>query len=293
MINCYFTNLENITIYELKKAQRSIKAAVAWINFDIYGEIFCELIQRGVKIKILLNDDGNNNKYMHHIHSLNNLGADIKLVRFDGIMHHKFCVIDKCICMFGSFNWTYNANARNIEDINICDDVQCVNAYLLEFKSLWELTPSDIGLLRNAQICCKCKSPIVNILFMEPEGDYQTKIDVLQQCGCNQKMVFTDYFDAGVYNNYQAVIHQFEDDICYAQQSNDEILYHQIVTQQDFMIANYLSMVRSNRMGLPIIHAVGVKTWKWWDKHNGEYVYKIIWKERGTDGYINNEYDIQ
>lgn len=293
MINCYFTNLEKITICELKKAQRSIKAAVAWINFNIYGEAFCELIKRGVKIQILLNYDGNNHKYMDHIHSLNNLGADIRLVRFGGIMHHKFCVIDNCICMFGSFNWTYSANVRNIEDINICNDVQCVSTYLLEFESLWKLTPSDIRLLRNPQICCKCKSPIVNILFMEPEGKYQTKIDVLQQCGCNQKIVFTDYFDAGVYKNYQAVINQFKNAISYALQSNNESLYHQIVAKQDFEIANYLSMVRSNRMGLPIIHAVGVKTWKWLDKHNGEYVYEIIWKERGTDSYIDNEYDIQ
>lgn len=71
-------------------------------------------------------------------------------------------------------------------------------------------------------------------------------------------------------------IYIFEDDICYAQQSDDEISYHQLVAQQDFVVANYLSMVRANRMGLPIIHAVGVKTWKWRDKHDEEYVYKII-----------------
>lgn len=45
-------------------------------------------------------------------------------------------------------------------------------------------------------------------------------------------------------------------------------------------------------MGLPIIHAVGVKTWKWLDKHDGELVYKIIWKERGTERYIEDEYEI-
>ncbi len=63
--------------------------------------------------------------------------------------------------------------------------------------------------------------------------------------------------------------------------------------QQDFAIANYLSLVRTNRMGLPIIHAVGVKSWEWYDKHNGDFVYKIIWKERGTEQYVENEYPIE
>lgn len=51
------------------------------------------------------------------------------------------------------------------------------------------------------------------------------------------------------------------------------------------MMVKYLNM-------LPIIHAVGVKTWKWLDKHDGELVYKIIWKERGTERYIEDEYEI-
>ena len=72
----------------------------------------------------------------------------------------------------------------------------------------------------------------------------------------------------------------------------DEISYHQLIAQQDFVVANYLSLVRHNRMGMPIIHAVGVKTWKWFDKHEGEYIYRIIWKERGTSTYIRDEYEI-
>lgn len=65
-----------------------------------------------------------------------------------------------------------------------------------------------------------------------------------------------------------------------------------IIIQEDFTVANYLSNFRNNRMGLPIIHAVGVKTWEWFDKHDGKWIYKIIWKERGTEGYIYDEYEI-
>lgn len=106
MVECFFTNLEDIVISELMKAQNSIKAAVSWINFNHYGSVFETLLNQGIEIKILLNNDGINQRYMDCIQSLNNKGAKIRLVSFSGIMHHKFCVIDKKLCMYGSFNWT-------------------------------------------------------------------------------------------------------------------------------------------------------------------------------------------
>lgn len=293
MIRCYFTNLEDVAISELKKAKKSIKAAVAWINFSIYGELLKELLNRNIKIKILLNNDGVNQRYLNDIQYLNSIGANIRLVNFTGIMHHKFCIIDKQICMFGSFNWTQNANIRNIEDLNICDEPSFVNNYLLEFKALWDLSKTDIKLLRNPQRCEVCQNPIINILFMEQEGYNETKIDVMQQCECGQRIVYTDFYDISVYNNYLAAVDKFDDDIAMAQQSGDEILYYQLVAQRDFVIANYLSIVRANRMGLPIIHAVGVKSWEWYNKHEGDFVYKIIWKERGTEQYVEDGYPIE
>ena len=95
MTECFFTNLENIAISNLKEARKSIRAAVAWINFRHYGDVFDELLDKNVKIKILLNNDGINQRYMEDIQYLNSRGAEIRLVNFSGIMHHKFCVIDK------------------------------------------------------------------------------------------------------------------------------------------------------------------------------------------------------
>lgn len=293
MIRCYFTNLEDIAISELKKAKKSIKAAVAWINFRIYGELLEELLNRNIKVKILLNNDAVNRRYLNDIQYLNSIGANIKLVNFTGIMHHKFCIIDKQICMFGSFNWTQNANIRNIEDLNICDEPFFVNNYLREFKALGALRKTDIKLLRNPQRCEVCQNPIINILFMEQEGYNKTKIYVMQRCECGQKIVYADFYDISVYNNYLAAVDKFDDDIAMAQQRGDEILYYQFVAKRDFVIADYLSLVRANRMDLPIIHAVGVKSWECYNKHEGDFVYKIIWKERGTEQYVDDEYPIE
>lgn len=48
---------------------------MAWINFSIYGELLKELLDRNVKIKILLNNDGINQRYLNDIQYLNNIGA--------------------------------------------------------------------------------------------------------------------------------------------------------------------------------------------------------------------------
>lgn len=164
--------------------------------------------------------------------------------------------------------------------------------YLLEFKALWELSKFHIKSLRNPMKCVTCVLPLLNIMFMEQEGYYQTKIDVIQQCSCGQHTIYTDYFDASVYNNYLGAIEQFDDSIEDAQQSGNEIFYNQLVSQQDFTICSYLATVRNNRMGCPIIHAVGVKAWRNFYKDDGEWYYKIIWKERGTESYIEDQYAI-
>lgn len=216
MVRCYFSNIENVAISVLKNTQKSIKAAVAWINFSNYGGLLKELLDRNVKIKILLNNDDINQQYLNDIQYLNSIGAKISLVNFTGIMHHKFCIIEKQICMFGSCNWTQSANIRNIEDLNICDEVTFVNSYLLEFKALWDLSKTDIRLLRNPQHCEVCHNQIINILFMEQEGNNETRIDVMRQCGCGQRIVYTDFYDISVYNNYLAAVDEFDDDIAMA-----------------------------------------------------------------------------
>ena len=292
MVRCYFANLQNITMSELNSATKSIKACVAWINFSCYESMFCNLLSRGVEIEIIVNDDDNNRKYINTIQQLNALGAKIKLFRASGIMHHKFCIIDNCRCMFGSFNWSYNADTRNIEDLNVTDDILAVNNYRLEFEAIWNLTKEDLRILRKPQLCKSCKRPILNVLFMQQDGYYNTKVEVMQICDCKQDIVVTENFDISFYNNYSELCHYFEDQLIEAQQNNDVVTYNEITSQQDFSIANYLTLVRENRMGCPIIHAVGIKAWRWITKDEGEYYYKMIWKERNTSSYIKDEYDI-
>lgn len=292
MINCYFENLEDIVISNLAQTEKDVKIAVAWINFNIYGMVISSLIDRGIHVEILLQDDITNHKYDSIITKMNEKGAEIRFVNFRGIMHHKFCIIDTKLCLFGSFNWTQNANIRNIEDLNICDDPQLIYNYNTEFNALWELSKSDIAILRNPVRCTRCRTPLVNVLLMEQAGDDKTKIIILKICDCNQQKVFEDYYDIQVYNNYVGFIECFNEQLAEAQAYNNVMAYNKILAQMDFTLSCYLSNFRNNRMGFNIIHAVGFKEWKWFDKHNGEFVYQIKWKERFTNSYIKDIYEI-
>lgn len=90
--------------------------------------------------------------------------------------------------------------------MNICDELQLIYNYKTEFKALWELSKSDIALLRNPERCKECGDPLVNVILMEQEGYNQTEIRVLQICGCSQREVFRDYYDIQVYNSYVGLI---------------------------------------------------------------------------------------
>ena len=56
MINVYVDDLENVVKGRLLSAKEDIKICVAWINFNVYGEIFKQLLYRDVTVKIILNN---------------------------------------------------------------------------------------------------------------------------------------------------------------------------------------------------------------------------------------------
>lgn len=89
MTKCFFSNLQKITIAELRNAKQSVCIAVAWINFDIYFPVFAELLSQGICVQIIINDDANIARYRNQIENLILQGAKITLINAIGIMHHK------------------------------------------------------------------------------------------------------------------------------------------------------------------------------------------------------------
>ncbi|MGH9784236.1 MAG: phospholipase D-like domain-containing protein [Terriglobia bacterium] len=52
-------------------------------------------------------------------------------------MHHKFAVLDSRIVLTGSYNWTTESDAENLENLLILREPAQVQQYQEEFEALW------------------------------------------------------------------------------------------------------------------------------------------------------------
>lgn len=92
--------------------------------------------ERGIKIRVLLDRTQASNRNSKH-NFLKNKGIDVRTM--GTTMHHKFAVIDDKILITGSYNWTANAEARNVENILfIRNSPNLTSQYKEQFEELWE-----------------------------------------------------------------------------------------------------------------------------------------------------------
>lgn len=122
----------------LDSAQREVNIAMAWFtSSELFGSII-SCIERGVKVHLVLLDNPIN--FMEYAPDFNmfiEAGGILKIAHpEDGFMHHKFCVIDDTYVITGSYNWTYYAEKRNIENVIITDSKDVVTQYNAEFQRL-------------------------------------------------------------------------------------------------------------------------------------------------------------
>jgi hypothetical protein len=138
MEQAYFSGIRSKIIPYLDDAQDTVRVAMAWFTS---GELFNALlrcIRRNVEVELILLDNAIN--YMDYAPDFNQFidaGGKLRIAGSSvGFMHHKFCIVDNRIAITGSYNWTYYAETRNIENIVITDNRDIVNLYTSEFLRL-------------------------------------------------------------------------------------------------------------------------------------------------------------
>ncbi len=107
------------------------------VTNNVLSEAIREVYKRGVKVRIVT-DDVCCKMLGSDIYKLAALGIQIKTdnhVRNQ--MHHKYAVIDNCVLLTGSFNWTAKAVNQNQENILILEDKGMANRYTDEFNRMW------------------------------------------------------------------------------------------------------------------------------------------------------------
>ncbi|WP_417882369.1 phospholipase D-like domain-containing protein [Xanthomarina gelatinilytica] len=110
----YFENIRERIIETLDNCEFELKIAVAWFTDTKLLSKVEELSRKGVKVKIIIDDDHINQKQLFEDLYYNE--AEIFLSK--KLMHNKFCVIDGKTVINGSYNWTYSASS-NEENINV------------------------------------------------------------------------------------------------------------------------------------------------------------------------------
>ena len=142
MEKAYFNNIRSEIIPFLKQAKEKVRVAMAWFTSSELFEELLNCLSRKIQVELVLLDNPTN--FMEFAPDFNRFisaGGVFRLATPEnGFMHHKFCIIDDFIVITGSYNWTYNAENRNIENIVISDTPSVIEEYKREFSRLIDLT---------------------------------------------------------------------------------------------------------------------------------------------------------
>lgn len=141
MEQAFFSQIRSNIIPYLDHAKEEVIIAMAWFTSAELFDALLSCLKRKVSVKLVLLDNAIN--YMYYAPDFNefiNAGGVLRIADSSvGFMHHKFCVIDDKIAITGSYNWTYYAETRNIENIVITDNPDIVNRFSTEFERLANL----------------------------------------------------------------------------------------------------------------------------------------------------------
>lgn len=142
----------------LNGSKKELTAAVAWFTDQSIFSALNLAIARGVKLRLLTQEDEINCMAPFDLGKLAKKGAQIWLwdPAVKGTMHHKFLVVDSRIVMVGSYNWTNYAANRNRENANFFDGTEApVKDYLEVFDEMCQqarihpLSPGITGIFHS------------------------------------------------------------------------------------------------------------------------------------------------
>lgn len=133
----YFKHISKQILDNTSTVSESLQIAVAWFTNDNIFNHLLVLLERQIKIElIIVNDTINNRDSGLDFNKFIALGGHFYFADTSSLMHHKFLIIDKQKVITGSYNWTYNAEYRNSENITISSDNSTVENFENEFEKL-------------------------------------------------------------------------------------------------------------------------------------------------------------
>lgn len=147
-ISVFFFPKDNCAAEVLKRinsAKDSVDVAMYYFTSRRLAQALVDAQNRRVSVKVYLDGNQRTEKFSKANYLTNN-GISVKIKNnISGLMHNKFCVIDKKIVITGSFNWTVAADLQNDENLVIIESKEIGAIYTQQFENLWNgLVPDEM-----------------------------------------------------------------------------------------------------------------------------------------------------
>jgi hypothetical protein len=138
-----FENISQAIIQQIKLAEKGIRVCVPWITDDDILKALIEKAKQNVHVELLMDNNEYNRAKSSFFNQLIAKGSKVYMVDKSpngGMIHHKFCVINREILITGSYNWSNNAK-KNDENIVIEvaieeDDHFRIDEFTMRFQKL-------------------------------------------------------------------------------------------------------------------------------------------------------------
>jgi len=121
----------------LKQAARTIDFMAFAFTDEQIGAAVLERARGGVIVRGVFettNADASASQYS----KLKRAGLDVRLDGNPFLMHHKVFIMDGKTVIFGSFNFSRNAEEENDENLLIIDDIALAQTFMVEFARVYE-----------------------------------------------------------------------------------------------------------------------------------------------------------
>lgn len=137
-IAAHFQEIKKQIIESIQSAEFTIWIAVAWFTDRDIGNVLRHQHQQGINVRVIVNDD--DTTYKHGL-DFRSRGIEYRKVSPSSpwgkkLMHNKFCIIDLCKVIHGSYNWTSNAQYNN-ESITITESRDLAEEFSRQFIELY------------------------------------------------------------------------------------------------------------------------------------------------------------
>jgi phosphatidylserine/phosphatidylglycerophosphate/cardiolipin synthase-like enzyme len=120
-------------VARLGKAQKTIDFMAYSFTDDDIGKTVMDRAQAGVQVRGVFETTGSETKFSEYS-AMKAAGLDVWQDGNPYLMHHKVFIVDGQTVIFGSFNFSQNANTENDENLLIVDDAGLAQAFTAEFE---------------------------------------------------------------------------------------------------------------------------------------------------------------